>query len=202
MKGFMRWGCLAVLGVLMNVGASAQVDEIKRHPGYVNLEWVLIPEHAERVMDMTIGPRLMKVAEEMAVRRHEEAAEEIDRIVSLQVKTFNVDSSFAEKMRPMMSRMELRLKDENWCPIIRVKNRDQFTNVSIKYDRSRKMEGFFIMSLDPRSGACFVNILGEVDLEGLKQVLVNFNENAMDSLKKSIEANRKTLENMRKTRKK
>ena len=194
MKRMMRLAWGTAMAVLLIGRTFAQVDDIRRHPGYVNLEWVPIPEHAEDVMDMTIGPRLIRVMEKSDARHRQTAAADIERIHSLQVKAFDVDTVFAQKILPLMNRMEETLKHERWQSVIRMKNQNRFTNVSIKLDRNQKMEGFFIMSLDPGSEVSFVNIVGEVDFDRLRNMKVNLNENALDSLRRSMEKTKRNLQ--------
>jgi hypothetical protein len=186
-------------------GARAQVDEIKNEPGYVNLEWIVIPPDADRVTDVSLGPHLVKLVKQAEEQRRlfdlqartveaqrermEARHRELEqKLISMQVKAFGVDSVMARRMRPMMVRMEKELSRKEWTPLIRVKEPGQFTNVSVKYGGDRKVQGVFIMSLDQGQEASFVNLIGDVELDRLRNMLINIDENALDSLRKAASA--------------
>ena len=206
------FGCLLSLLVLLGGSAAGQVDDIQKHPGYVNLKWIQVPPDAERVTDVFLGPRLIGLAKRLSEdRRMEETVRNLDetrvqweehrrkleeerrglemKLVSLQVKAFDLDSIQALKMRQKMNRFEQTLQLQNWTPIIRVKNNRQFTNVSVKYGGNRKVEGFFIMSMDPRCEASFVNLIGDVDPARIRSLVVDLNQDAVDSLRKALKRN-------------
>ncbi len=192
------WLGVFILGLTWMGRSGAQVDDIRGYPGYVNLELISVPEKAEKAVDVTIGPRLMRVVRETG-RLEDEARAEAGRIVSLQVKSFAVDAEGAERMKPMFLEFERKLKKEDWRPVIQMRRPGSLTNVSVKYGRGRKMDGFFMMSVHPGSEASFINIIGDVDPELLKGMLVNVNEDVLDSLRKSMERHQTSLEERRKS---
>jgi hypothetical protein len=192
------WLGVVILGMTLTGRSGAQVDDIRGYPGYVNLELISVPEKAEKAVDVTIGPRLMRVVRETG-RLENETRSEAKRIISLQVKSFAVNAEDAEKMKPLILEFERQLKKEDWRPVIQMRRPDRLTNVSVKYGRGRKMDGFFIMSVNPGSEASFINIIGDVDPELLKGMLVNVNEDVLDSLRKSMEKHQTSLEERRKS---
>jgi hypothetical protein len=204
MKRIQRVMTAALLTLGMFSWVKAQVDEIRNEPGYVDLEWVSIPPGAKKVTDVRLGPRLIHMVEKAEERRRatelhqrvfkdrqqqmEKAQEELERrLVSLQVKAFGVDSATALKIKPVMIRIEKNLDRERWTPVIRLKQDVRVTNVSVKFGDDRKIEGIFIMSLDPDSGASFVNLIGDVDLDRLRNIRIDMDINAMDSLRQAAE---------------
>jgi hypothetical protein len=191
--------CAVLLAAAFAGRSPAQVDDIRRLPGYVNLDWIAVPDSAVNTVDVTIGPRLMRMVHETGARRGENNAAEAGRIVSLQVKSFNVNPEAAEKMKPLLLKFERKLRDENWRPVIRLKKPDRFTNVSVKYGAERKTDGFFMMTVNAGSEASFVNIIGDVDPDRLKGMLTDVNEDVLDSLRKSMERNQRALEEHRRT---
>ncbi|HEX9935455.1 MAG TPA: DUF4252 domain-containing protein [bacterium] len=199
---FLKTIALTALGfVWFSQTARGQVDELRGEPGYVDLEWVTIPSDADRVTDVTLGPRIIgmvKQAEDRLLARRERQENQRrdleQKLVSLQVKSFGVDSQLALKIRPMMERLERNLSRENWTPVIRVKVNQQITNVSVKYGDGRRVMGVFVMRLDPGREASFVNLIGEVELDQMRTMVVDVNQDAMDSLRKALETHRKTLE--------
>jgi len=191
------WLGVTILGMTWAAVSWGQVEDIRGYPGYVDLELITVPENAEKAVDLRIGPRLMRVVRESENRVEERDGDAARRILSLQIKSFTVDAEDAERMKPALFEFEKRLKEENWRPVIRMKRPAGLTNVSVKYGRGRRVDGFFIMSVNPGSEASFVNIIGDVDAELLQGMLVNVSEDVLDSLRKTIEMHQTSIEERR-----
>ncbi len=204
MKRIQRVMTAALLTLGMFSWVKAQVDEIRNEPGYVDLEWVSIPPGAKKVTDVRLGPRLIHMVERAEEQRRAAGlqnhalenrrwgleAEKMElqrKLVSLQVKAFGVDSATAMKMKPIMIRIEKNLDRERWTPVIRLKQDVRVTNVSVKFGDEKKIEGIFIMTLDPDHEASFVNLIGDVDLDRLRNIRIDLDIDAMDSLRKAAE---------------
>jgi hypothetical protein len=192
-----RWIVAAALALVSAGPVHGQVEDIRDYPGYVNLEWICVPEKAEKVVDVTIGPRLLRIVHEEESRRGTPATQDAGRILSLQIKSFEVDTASAERMRPALAKFERELVADHWRPVVRVKRPDQLTNVSVKYGSDRKLDGYFIMTMTPGAEASFVNIVGDMQPERLKQMFVNMDQSVLDSLLKSMEEQRKAMERLK-----
>lgn len=174
---------IAILAFFISV--QAQKIDLKRQPGYVDLEKIKIPNKAGKTTEISLGPALLKIATHAAQNGDKKLTETLSELFSIQVKSFEIDSAEAEKIRPIMDQIEEKLNNEKWQRLIRVKEEDELTNISIKYDKDRAV-GLMIMSVAPGREATFINIVGKIDLNKLGNLTKNLDIPALDSLQKSI----------------
>jgi len=171
-----------VLGVI-------HAQDYKNHPGYIDLSGIEIPNGAGEVTEVNIGPELFMMFNSFG---DEDKGDMPDfgngGMFSINVKTFEIDEEHSVRVREEMKKIEKKLQKDNWTSIVRVKSGDETTNVSVKFDKSKKKTlGLLVMSLEPGNEAAFVNIVGSVPLEALGNMGVNMNEDALDSLKQVLE---------------
>ncbi|HDQ44404.1 MAG TPA: DUF4252 domain-containing protein [bacterium] len=172
--------------VFLAVPAFAQDFDLINHPGYVNLEDIKIPDEAVNVTEVSIGPELFQMIRNFS-GNEAVGMPKLDGFMNIQVKTFSVNEKVARELRPRMEKLEARLRRENWVPLVRVRSGEVVTNISVKYSKdSKKTHGLFIMSLDPQDEAAFVNIVGNVDMNMLRNMNLGIQGSALDSLKKAV----------------
>lgn len=178
---------LIVFGTILIVCAfgtlSAQDRDIENLPGYISFDNIQIPSNAEDVTDIDIGPGLLNMFAGMAEDNGDEVEDVMKGFVSIRVKSFNIDSSMVGQVRDTMKKIESKLKSEKWEQLVRVKSSDELTNVSIKYDKNKKMQGLLVMSIENDDEVTFVNLVGHLDLAKLGKMGLHLNEAALDSLK-------------------
>ena len=190
------FGLSLVLIILLCMGAYAQEIEIRKHPGYVDLDEIKIPEAAVEITDIDLGPALIAL---MQLGRDEDEDDDFSKglsgLLSIRVKSFEIEFDEARRLRRMMEKFDEKLNLKEWTPLIRTKSRDELTNISMKIDKG-KIVGFFLMSLDRDEGVSFVNIVGgNVDLESIKNFGLGLSDSALDSLEESLEKDvKKSLE--------
>ena len=96
------------------------------------------------------------------------------------------DFDEAKKIRPIMDEIEKKLGEEKWERLIRVKEEDEITNISIKFEKEKAI-GFFLMSLDSEE-VSFINIVGgNIDLKNLRNIGMGLDDAALDSLEKGLD---------------
>jgi hypothetical protein len=178
---------LASALVMFALPTFAQDFDLISQPGYVNLDEIEIPDNAVDVTEVSIGPELFQMIQNFSGEDVPEMPK-MDGFMNIQVKTFDVDELMAQELRPKMEKLEAKLRRENWVPIVRVRSGEEFTNVSMKYSKDKKKSlGLFIMSLNPSENASFVNIVGNVDMNMLRNMDLGIHGSALDSLKKVTE---------------
>lgn len=137
---------------------KAQDVDVTKLPGYIDLEKIEIPDKAGELMDVSIGPALLKI-----VQGDDSWEKDSDGflggIVSVRIKSFEVGHDAFEKVRPIMDEIEKKLKRENWEMLVRVKDDDQTVNVSMKLE-GEKIVGILVMAVDPGDDVMFVNVVG------------------------------------------
>lgn len=169
--------------LLFCMGVQAQKVNITKHPGYIDLEDIKIPDSAEEITDINLGPALLALARLGGEDEDEDISKGLAGILSIRVKSYEVGYDDAGKIRPVMDRLEKKLEAEEWERLVRSKSRDELTNISMKIVEG-KIVGFFLMSIEPGEGVTFVNVVGgNIDLESIKNLGMGLNDSALDSLK-------------------
>ena len=178
----------SLLLLVFCVGVQAQDIDLEKHPGYVNLEEIKIPEKSGKITDISLGPALLKIAQWARDDEDENLKKGLSGIFSIRVKSFEIGYDEAKKIRPIMDKIEEKLIREKWERLVRVKEEDELTNISIKFDDKGKAVGFLLMSLDPGNEVSFVNIIGgDISLKNIRNIGMGLSDSALDSLKMDLD---------------
>ncbi len=155
---------IMVLILILFTHIQAQDIDLKKQPGYIDLTQIQIPQYAGKITNITLGPSLLSIAKQN-VNGDEELSKMLSGIFSIQVKSFEIDSMIEHEIRPKIKEIEDKLNKEDWQNLIQVIDNDEYTNVSLKYDKE-KLVGLLVMSLEDDE-VSFVNIVGTINLEQL-----------------------------------
>ncbi len=174
---------LLIFIICANSYGQKQID-ISKHPGYIDLEKIKIPASATKVTEIDIGPSLLRMISLLG--NSTEMGKQLAGFLSIRVKSFEINQEEAVKLKPAIEEIERKLADEKWESIVRVKDVDERTNISIKYDKD-KIVGLLLMSVKAGGEITFANIVGNFDLETISKLDLGFENSALDSLRKVIE---------------
>jgi hypothetical protein len=176
-----------MVGCFLTSAVVAQDIDITRHPGYIDLEEIKVPDNAGQITDIDLGPALLRLAlwaeEETGV---EDLQKSLSGLLSLRVKSFDIHHDENESIRAVMEKIDKKLKREKWEMLVRVKSEDVITNISLKTKKG-KIVGFFLMSMEAGDKVAFANIVGgNIDLESIKNMGLGLKEAGLDSLWKDF----------------
>jgi len=163
-------------------GVQATEVDIESLPGYIDLEDIVIPEAAESVADISLGPELLRMAFGMQDKTDEDGEQ---KVFAIRVKSFESEALDMETLEPIIARIEAKLKAENWEQIVRVKEGNERTTVSVKYDEKYVL-GLFVMAIEPGDEVAFVNVVGRFNLSDLKDFDIDLDDAAIDSLREKF----------------
>ena len=179
-----RIGLSVLVILILLTQLQAQDTDVTKLPGYVDLEQIPIPSKAGKITNITLGPSILGIVQQ-AVNGDDELSETLSGLFSIRVKTFEIDSQIAEELKPKILAIEEKLNSENWQKIVEVKDLDEYTTISMKYDKE-KTAGLLIMSLEDDE-ASFVNIVGSIDFEKIGKLGGGLHIEALDSLKRDMD---------------
>ena len=140
--------CLAV---------QAQDVELEKLAGYVDLEKIEIPVDARSVTDITLGPALLRLAEDFCYDEDEEIAG--FGISSVRIKAFDLYRADVKKVREAMETIADKLKTEDWESLVTVTSEEEFVRIAIKFVEDKPV-GLMILVFDEDDEAAFVNVAG------------------------------------------
>ncbi len=151
---------LTVLLALLALPALA--GDLEKDPGYIDLEWIDIPEDAEEIQDIDLGPALLSAAADAEKSGDEELAKAFRMIRSIRVKAFSLDEP-SDKINKAVDRIADMLEDKGWKRLIYVKEDDEIVTVSTRTVDDQIM-GLTVVAYEPGDEAAFVNVVGHLDL--------------------------------------
>lgn len=158
---------LALLAVTLTVptGMAAASDQ----PGYLDLDFIDIPQDADQIQDINLGPMLKEVVREARNNEDPEIAELLSMVHNLRLRSFSIDENSAEMASKAVAKVSSRLKKDDWDNLMKFKDGDQLTTVSTKYHNDH-MVGLMIVVYEPESEVTFINLVGELDLGKLMRL--------------------------------
>lgn len=169
---------LTLLFICVNL-YSQEVD-ITKHPGYIDLEMIEIPESAGEITDISLGPALLRMFKSFS--DDERSSEKMNGLLSIRVKSFELNSEISKKIELIINDIQKKLENEKWEQLVRVKDRDERTIISMKYEKNRPV-GLLIISYKPYDEVTFANIVGHIDIGEISRMGLGFSNSTLDSLK-------------------
>jgi hypothetical protein len=164
----------------------AQDSELSRHPGFIDLSEIEVPDDDRKVTEISLGAPLLKLALSVNDNGDEDLDEAISGLFSIQVKSFEIHEDETKKYRSIIDKIEKKLQKENWQSLVRVKEGDEASHISIKHDKNKAV-GLLIMTIDPEDEGTFVNIVGGINLKHLNNLNLGIDEDTLEELEKEIE---------------
>jgi len=151
-----------LLALLMLLALPALAGDLDKEPGYIDLEWIEIPEDAAEIQDIDLGPALISAAADAEKRGDSEMYKAFSMIKSLRVKSFSMDDE-SKDIDKAVDRITDMLKDKDWKRLIYVKDDEEIVTVSTK-SIGDDMVGLMVVAYEPGEEASFVNVVGDLDL--------------------------------------
>jgi len=156
-------------------------EDYSKYPGYVDLSDIEIFKESEATVEVFITkPLLSLVAAATSSSEDPSFSNLLKNLALIRVETFNVQEKETEKVKKIIQKVSKKLTKEKWSRIVRVKEKDERVEIFIKPDKE-KIAGLLIMSLDPKSEAAFVNIVGTIDMDQLGKLSRKFDIPQLDS---------------------
>ena len=159
---------LLVLCCITNALAQQGAD-VTKMAGYIDLDDIEIPEDAEEITDIDLGPAMLKMAFGVDRDTDSDLADALSRIYSIRVKGFEVGYREVAQIEDAIDKIEARLKADRWERLIYVKNRDERITVNI-IQVEDKIGGLMVIVFEPEDQVMFINIVGDIDLADLAKV--------------------------------
>ena len=185
MKTTSRWTLLILLaGLLLAVQATA--GGVKDMPGYIDLSWIEIPDEAEEIQDIDLGPVLLGVAADAEEAGDSELAQALAMVKSIRVKAFSADGIDPGRIDKMVKKVQAMLKKKDWERLVYVKDNDETLTISTKY-QDGDMVGLMVVAFEDDEEVAFVNVVGNLDLATLLKLGLGMNDLDLDGLLENLD---------------
>jgi hypothetical protein len=161
--------------VFFSVMLCAQDDPIKNEPGYFDFGDFKSISKTDEGTEVNIQEHLIKMVAKMSEEKDKQLAEMLNGIKLIKVNTFPVTNKNRNLITKKIESVQSALSRNNWDNIVRIKQKGENINVSLKTDKNRKITGLVVAGIADKEQAVFVNIVGNIDLETLGKLGDNFN---------------------------
>ena len=156
---------------LLSLSASAQEDELKDLPGYVDFG-DLSALYGEPKIIINLGGTMLNFVSMMSSAESPETAELISRLKGIRVQIYTINES-SDAAKRQFSKVKDKLKSSGWEPIVQINEDHEQVLIYMKMSGG-DMEGLTVMVVDEEE-AVFVNVIGQLNPAELGKVLKTFN---------------------------
>nr|MEE4269109.1 DUF4252 domain-containing protein [Candidatus Krumholzibacteria bacterium] len=170
----------------LTVSSSALAGKIENEPGYLDLEWIEIPDDASEVQDIDLTAILKSVAKDAEDNGDSELAQILTLIRSIRVKGFGLDGRDNPAVEKAVERVTKELKKQDWKRLIYLKDDDEILSVSTKY-KNDDLVGLMVMAYEPGEEVLFANIVGDLDLGTIMGLVGSMDGGGLEDLLDELE---------------
>ncbi len=181
-----KFNLLILLLALFCLSGSALAARDADKPGYIDLSFIEIPDDAEEMQDIDLGPVLKDVIREAKANDDVAIADLLAMIHSLRFRSYSVDSNSAPKARKSIEKVTDRMKSDDWDTLMKFKDGDEMTTINVKY-HDDNMVGLMVMVFDPTDEVMFVNVVGDLDLGKLMKLAGELDSEELEDYLKKVE---------------
>jgi hypothetical protein len=141
--------------------------EVSKLPGYVDLDWIRIPDGAAEIQDIVLDPILAGLAIKGNTTDEASLNQALAMVKSVRVKSFTLASGQDEStVAADVKKLQERLEKDKWQRLIYVKDGAETVTVSTLYN-GPDMVGLMLLTYEPGDSATFINVVGNLDLSTL-----------------------------------
>ncbi len=169
---------LALLGAAMMLPMTIWAGQ---EPGYIDLDWITIPDHAAEVQDIDLSGVLESLALEAKQDGDDSMAQALAMIHSVRVKAFSLTDQDLSRAEKAVTKVQKKLKEDHWSRLMYIKDDEESVTVSTK-SVDGQMVGLMVVIFDPSDQVLFVNVAGDLNLGTLFRLAQKFGMDDLDAL--------------------
>ncbi len=172
--------------VLLSFGQTALAAKTDQ-PGYVDLEFIDIPNDADQIQDIDLGPVLKDVISKAKENDDPEIAELLTMVHHLRMRAYSLDKYSVKGAEEAVEVIARRLKQDDWDNLMKFKDEDELTTISTKYHNDN-MVGLMVVVFSPDEEVMFINIVGDLDLGKLMSLAGELDTDELEEYLEQVES--------------
>ena len=188
MKTLRITSLFAITACLM-FSAGALAGSLDEEVGYIDLEWITIPDDATEYQDIDLGPILGDIAKDAGEKGDDALVQALAMVRSIRVKAFSIDNGGGKEAENAVNKITAKLEQEGWKSLIKIKDGDEILMVKLKYD-GEDLAGLMILTYEPDDSVAFVNVVGDLDLGVLLGLAKQIDHDSIEDMIEGIEGNK------------
>jgi len=182
----LRTTSLMTLMLCLVVAGSALAKNLEKEIGYIDLEWIEIPEDALEIQDIDLGPILGDLAKDAKEKGDDALFQALGMVHSIRVKSYSVEEGSGQAASAAVAKIAAQLKEDDWKRLIYMKDGDETVSVSTKYD-GEDLVGLMIVTYEPDDSVAFVNVVGDLDLGTLLSLAKDIDHDSIGDMLEGLD---------------
>ena len=154
---------LTALMLCLLCAGGALAGNVADEPGYIDLEWIVIPDDAAEIQDIDLGPILGGISADAKEKGDDALVQVLAMIRSIRVKSYSIEDGGNESAKMAVDKVTANMKQDDWKRLIYMKDGDETVSVNTKYD-GPDLVGLMIVNYQPDDSVTYVNVVGDLDL--------------------------------------
>ena len=175
----------AVTACLLFSG-GALAGNLEKEVGYIDLEWITIPDDATEYQDIDLGPILGDIAKDAEDKGDDALVQALAMVRSIRVKAFSIEDGGDKEAEKAVAKVTAKLEQEDWKSLVKIKDGDETLLVKLKYD-GEDLAGLMILTFEPGDSVAFVNVVGDLDLGVLLGLAGKIDSDSLEDILGDIE---------------
>jgi hypothetical protein len=185
MKTLRTTSLMTLMLCLLGAG-FALAGDLGKEVGFIDLEWITIPEEASEIQDIDLGPILGDLAKDAKEKGDDAMFQALGMVHSIRVKSFSVDEGGGESARVAVDKIADQLKKDDWKRLIYMKDGDETVSVNTKYN-GEDLVGLMIVTFQPEDSVAFVNVVGDLDLGTLLRLAKDIDHDSIEDMLEELD---------------
>jgi len=177
---------LITLALCLLCTGWALAGNVEKEVGYIDLEWIDIPEDASEIQDIDLGPILVDIAKDAKSNGDDALVQALAMVRSIRVKSFSVDEGGDEAAGAAVEKITAKMKENNWKRLIYMKDGDETVSVNTMYD-GEDLVGLMIVTYEPGDSVAFINVVGDLDLGTLLSLAKKVDHDSIEDMLEGLE---------------
>jgi hypothetical protein len=182
----LRTTSLMTLMLCLLVAGSVLAKNVEKEVGYIDLEWIEIPEDASEIQDIDLGPILGDLAKDAQDKGDDALFRALGMVHSIRVKSYSVEEGGGEAASSAVAKIAAQLKEDDWKRLIYMKDGDETVSVNTKYN-GEDLVGLMIVTYEPDDSVAFVNVVGDLDLGTLLSLAKDIDHDSIEDMLEDLD---------------
>ena len=172
----------AAVAMLLLAGAAYAQDDLRREPGYLDLDEITGWVEKEPKIIVNVKGALLNLVAEASRYEDPELYDLLRKLKSVQVRGYDLGWSEVREVQGRINTLAGRLEDEGWDTVVRVRDDEEDVHIHVRVDDG-VIAGMVVMVVSPEEDeTVFVNIVGQIDPEQIGRIGRKFDIDPLDEM--------------------
>ena len=166
--------------------APAALADVTKEVGYMDLEWIVIPDDASEIKDIDLGPILGDIAKDAEAKGDDALVQALAMVRSIRVKAFSIEDGGSAGAQASVDKVTQKMKTDDWKRLIYMKDGEETVSVNTKYD-GEELVGLMILIYEVDDSVAFVNVVGDLNLGTLLSLAKQIDGDSIEDILEDLD---------------